>query len=123
MKARGLKVDKAWIRPGDFTFESGHKAATALLALDARPTAIFASSDEMALGALAAAAEADLSARRHLGGRLRRQPCLAPQPPAADHHPPAAGGDVDPGDQDADQRRGPQSEAGARRATNSCPSP
>jgi LacI family transcriptional regulator len=43
MKARGLKVDKAWIREGDFTFESGHKAATALLALPERPTAIFAS--------------------------------------------------------------------------------
>ena len=61
MKARGLKVDKAWIRPGDFTFDSGHKATKALLALDDRPTAIFASSDEMALGALAAAAEAELS--------------------------------------------------------------
>lgn len=62
MKARGLKVDKAWIRPGDFTFESGHAAATALLALKERPTAIFASSDEMAVGVLAAMAEADLSA-------------------------------------------------------------
>ena len=61
MKARGLKVDKAWIRQGDFTFESGHEAATALLALPVRPTAIFASSDEMALGALAAAAEAEIS--------------------------------------------------------------
>jgi LacI family transcriptional regulator len=61
MKARGLKVDKAWIRQGDFTFASGHEAAVALLALDPRPTAIFASSDEMALGALAAAAEAELS--------------------------------------------------------------
>jgi LacI family transcriptional regulator len=61
MKARGLKVDKAWIREGDFTFESGRQAAVALLALDERPTAIFASSDEMALGALAAAAEAELS--------------------------------------------------------------
>ncbi|CAN5274400.1 LacI family DNA-binding transcriptional regulator [soil metagenome] len=61
MAARGLKVDQAWIRQGDFTFESGHEAATALLALPDRPTAIFASSDEMALGALAAAAEADLA--------------------------------------------------------------
>jgi LacI family transcriptional regulator len=62
MKARGLKVDKAWIRKGDFTFESGHAAAKALLALKDRPTAIFASSDEMAVGVLAAMAEADLSA-------------------------------------------------------------
>lgn len=62
MKARGLKVDKAWIRKGDFTFESGHAAAKDLLALTDRPTAIFASSDEMAVGVLAAMAEADLSA-------------------------------------------------------------
>lgn len=62
MKARGLKVEEAWIGQGDFTFDSGHEAATALLALDPRPTAIFASSDEMALGALAAVAEAELSA-------------------------------------------------------------
>ncbi len=61
MKTRGLDVDEAWIRDGDFTFESGHRAATALLALPERPTAIFASNDDMALGALAAAAEADLS--------------------------------------------------------------
>ncbi|TCS15960.1 LacI family DNA-binding transcriptional regulator [Caulobacter sp. BK020] len=61
MQARGLEIDQAWIRPGDFTFESAHTAAAALLALDERPTAIFASSDEMALGALAAAAEAELS--------------------------------------------------------------
>ena len=61
MKARGLKVDKAWIRQGDFTFESGHEAATALLALPNRPTAIFASSDDMAVGALAAIAEAELA--------------------------------------------------------------
>jgi LacI family transcriptional regulator len=61
MKARGLRVDEAWIRDGDFTFESGHRAAAALLALPERPTAIFASNDDMALGALAAAAEADLS--------------------------------------------------------------
>lgn len=62
MKARGLKVDKAWIRQGDFTFESGHAAAKALLDLKDRPTAIFASSDEMAVGVLAAMAEADLAA-------------------------------------------------------------
>jgi LacI family transcriptional regulator len=62
MTSRGLPIDPAWIRQGDFTFEAGHTATTALLALKARPTAIFASSDEMALGALAAVAEADLSA-------------------------------------------------------------
>ncbi|PVM93051.1 LacI family transcriptional regulator [Caulobacter radicis] len=58
MEARGLSVDQAWIRQGDFTFQSGHDAAKALLALPDRPTAIFASNDDMALGVLAAAAEA-----------------------------------------------------------------
>jgi LacI family transcriptional regulator len=61
MQARDLTIDNAWIRQGDFTFESGRKATAALLALEPRPTAIFASSDEMALGALAAAVEAGLS--------------------------------------------------------------
>ncbi len=62
MEARGLRVEKTWIQPGDFTFESGHAAARTLLGLKERPTAIFASSDEMAVGVLAAMAEADLSA-------------------------------------------------------------
>jgi LacI family transcriptional regulator len=62
MQARGLAPSPAWIREGDFTFESGHEGAKALLALPDRPTAIFASSDEMALGALAAVAEAGLAA-------------------------------------------------------------
>lgn len=61
MAAHGLAVEDGWIREGDFTFESGHAAAKALLALPDRPTAIFASSDEMALGAVAAAGEADIA--------------------------------------------------------------
>jgi LacI family transcriptional regulator len=44
--------------PGDFTEESGQAAAEKLLALEARPTAIFASNDAMAVGALAALAAA-----------------------------------------------------------------
>ena len=60
MADRGLTIEESWIREGDFTFQAGHEATQALLALPNRPTAIFASSDEMALGALAAAAEADI---------------------------------------------------------------
>ena len=57
MQDLGLPVAPSWVRQGDFTFQSGVEQAKALLALPDRPTAIFASSDEMALGCLAAAAE------------------------------------------------------------------
>ena len=58
MAEAGLTVDPTWVQPGAFTFLSGVEAAKSLLALRDRPTAIFASSDDMALGCLAAAAEA-----------------------------------------------------------------
>jgi LacI family transcriptional regulator len=61
MAAHGLPIADTWIRLGDFTFESGVQAGKALLALPERPTAIFASNDDMALGCLAAAAEAGIS--------------------------------------------------------------
>ncbi|PZR37134.1 LacI family DNA-binding transcriptional regulator [Caulobacter segnis] len=60
MKARGLPVSDGWVRQGDFTFQSGMAEAKALLALPDRPTAIFASNDDMALGCVAAIAEAGL---------------------------------------------------------------
>ena len=43
------------VEPGDFTYRSGFEAAERLLTLDHPPTAIFASNDDMAAGALAAA--------------------------------------------------------------------
>lgn len=61
MAAHGLSAPQAWVRQGDFTFASGVEATEALLASADRPTAIFASNDDMALGALAAIAEAGLS--------------------------------------------------------------
>lgn len=60
MKTRGLPVTDSWVRQGDFTFQSGLDQAKALLALPDRPTAIFASNDDMALGCIAAIAEAGL---------------------------------------------------------------
>jgi LacI family transcriptional regulator len=48
----GLAHNAAWIRQGDFTFESGSHCMTELLALKKRPTAVFASNDDMAAGAL-----------------------------------------------------------------------
>ncbi|MFN4040299.1 MAG: LacI family DNA-binding transcriptional regulator [Brevundimonas sp.] len=47
----------AGVADGDFTFDSGRRAGGALLSDQERPTAIFASNDDMALGVLAAAAD------------------------------------------------------------------
>lgn len=52
-KARG-RLRQLSIVPGDFSLESGHAAAMALLAKPPVPTAIFCFSDQMALGTLAA---------------------------------------------------------------------
>lgn len=51
----GVGLEPELVRPGSFDFASGGAAAEDLLRLAARPTAIFASNDEMAAGALAAA--------------------------------------------------------------------
>ena len=56
MANHGLEVDPALIVEGDFTFDSGRRAGGSLLAAPDRPTAIFASNDDMALGVLNAAA-------------------------------------------------------------------
>ncbi len=53
--AAGIAFDAALVQPGLYDFASGSKAAEALLALANPPTAIFASSDDMAAGVLAAA--------------------------------------------------------------------
>jgi LacI family transcriptional regulator len=50
-----IEFDSALVQPGLYDFQSGSQAAQALLALDRPPTAIFASSDDMAAGVLAAA--------------------------------------------------------------------
>ena len=57
MAERGVSVPSAWIAQGDFFGMSGFNATEALLALEPAPTAIFAGNDEMAIGALAAAAK------------------------------------------------------------------
>lgn len=56
MSAAGL-FDPSLVRNGDYTRESGRVAGAELLALDDRPTAIFASNDSMAIGVLTAAQE------------------------------------------------------------------
>ena len=49
----GLEIDIDLIAPGRFTYRSGLEAARQLLSLQRRPTAIFASNDDMAAGASA----------------------------------------------------------------------
>jgi len=55
MQSHGIAVDPAYVCTGDFVFQSGVDAAQQLLSRRARPTAIFAGNDDMALGVLAAA--------------------------------------------------------------------
>ena len=54
LEAAGIGYDPALVIEGDFTFDSGIAAAEKLLDLDSRPTAIFASNDDMAAGVIAA---------------------------------------------------------------------
>lgn len=61
LRAHGLEPDPELIQPGQFTFASGRDAAHQLLSRRQRPTAVFASNDDMALGVLAAAQRLGLS--------------------------------------------------------------
>ncbi|MGK6356358.1 LacI family DNA-binding transcriptional regulator [Sphingomonas sp. DT-207] len=51
----GVRIDPAWVAPGLFTYRSGLDAARQLLSLSPRPTAIFASNDDMAAAVSAVA--------------------------------------------------------------------
>lgn len=52
MNTAGLSVNDEWVIAGENTFESGQKAIEQLLGLYQRPSAIFCSNDESAIGAL-----------------------------------------------------------------------
>jgi len=52
LRAAGLQFDESLVFPGDFTMQSGADAADRVLALSARPTALFCFNDEMAIGAI-----------------------------------------------------------------------
>lgn len=61
MRSAGLAPRAAWLPLADFTITGGYQAAKVLLAHpDERPTAVFAASDEMAIGTILAARELGL---------------------------------------------------------------
>ncbi len=55
LTAAGIDLAPELIAQGDYTFESGVKGGLTLLDREVRPTAIFASNDQMAIGAMIAA--------------------------------------------------------------------
>jgi LacI family transcriptional regulator len=61
MQACGLAYRDEYVAYGDFYVESGRRAMAELLSLDEPPTAVFAASDMMALGAIRAAGDAGLN--------------------------------------------------------------
>ncbi len=56
----GFGIQETYIREGDWTASSGWHAMEDLLGLDPRPTAVFALTDTMAMGAIGAASAAGL---------------------------------------------------------------
>lgn len=50
LAASGLPFDPALVIPGDYTIESGTRAGQNIVARQDRPTAVFCTSDEMAIG-------------------------------------------------------------------------
>ena len=66
MAAAGIAVPTARVLQGDFTFRSGLAAAEAILAAAHRPSAVFASNDEMAFAVLVVAMRHGLTVPRDL---------------------------------------------------------
>jgi LacI family transcriptional regulator, galactose operon repressor len=58
--AQLLPSEREWVLRGDFTEESGYRAAREMLSLGQMPDAIFAGNDTMAIGCLYALTEADV---------------------------------------------------------------
>lgn len=61
LQGRSMVADETLIVPGLFDFESGKSAAHGLFRLAERPTAIIASNDDMAAGAIVAAREVGIA--------------------------------------------------------------
>lgn len=131
MAAHGLAISDGWLARGDFTYQSGLEATKVLLAQPEPPTAIFASNDDMALGALAAIDEAGLSTPGDLsvagfddssGGRVSRPQLTTMRQPLVEMATYAVQalirGEAPAGfDHDAEPDRLPPSELVVRRST------
>jgi LacI family transcriptional regulator len=66
LELHGLAVEPTWAEQGDLTERGGYAAASRLLTGSKRPTAIIASNDLMAMGAMRAARENGLTVGRDL---------------------------------------------------------
>ncbi len=66
LDAADIPIQKTLIAQGDYTFESGMRAAERLLDLSPRPTAVFSSNDAMAAGVLHTARQRGLEVPRDL---------------------------------------------------------
>jgi len=66
MREHGLTIQGSNVTTGEFDVQSGYQCARKLLRQKTRPSAIFASNDEMAAGALAAAQELKISVPERL---------------------------------------------------------
>ncbi len=66
LAAAGIALPRSLIARGNYTFETGVTAANRLLDLSPRPTAIFASNDEMAAGIVFAARERGIAVPEEL---------------------------------------------------------
>jgi LacI family transcriptional regulator len=66
MEDAGMDIHPQWVQSGNFSFRSGVGAAERLLNLSDRPTAIFASNDDMALGVMAVANRMQLTLPKEL---------------------------------------------------------
>ncbi len=66
LAAAGIDLPRSLIARGNYTFETGVTAANRLLDLSPRPTAIFASNDEMAAGIVFAARERGIAVPEEL---------------------------------------------------------
>lgn len=52
MEENEAAVPDSFVQPGDFSYQTGVRGAAAVLGLTARPTAVFAANDEIALGVI-----------------------------------------------------------------------
>lgn len=66
LASRGVPFDPGLVRDGTFTQDGGRRAATELLSLGARPSAIFAANDASAFGVIGAADALGLEVPRDL---------------------------------------------------------